>query len=87
MVSYLIPPQLLVKQTTLFLSNLEGIWEVLCNEVPGGVQMYLDSGSLKIQEVGGGRLLSSCAPCLLGSLAHEVDAGVNEGQGKEKAAW
>lgn len=47
--------------------------------------MHLDAGSLKIQEVGGGRLLFSCAPCLLGSLANEVDAGVSGGQGKEKA--
>lgn len=32
---------------------------------------------------GGG--LSSCALCLLGSLANEVDEGVIGGQGKEKA--
>jgi len=47
--------------------------------------MHLDAGSLKIQEEGGGRLLSSCALCLLGSLANEVHEGVSGGQGKEKA--
>ena len=46
--------------------------------------MHLDAGSLKIQEGCWGRLLSSCAPCLLGSLANEVDEGVIGGQGKEK---
>lgn len=47
--------------------------------------MHLDAGSLKIQEEAGGRLLSRCAPYLLGSLANEVHEGVNGGQGKEKA--